>query len=61
MFTANDGLVYDLIFRLYKFEHRNRINAVKKYIQKNNTIKLAQLMLDFKTNKDHLVDLHIFE
>ena len=28
MFTANDGLVFDLIIDLYRFEHQKRVKVV---------------------------------
>jgi hypothetical protein len=41
MFTANDGLVFNLIIGLYRFEHSKRIRVVQTNMKKYSQIKLA--------------------
>lgn len=61
MFTANDGLVFNLIIGLYRFEHSKRIRVVQTNMKKYSQIKLAQLMQDLKVKTNEFVDLQMYE
>lgn len=61
MFTANGGLVFDLIIGLYRLEHSKRIRLVQSNIRKHSQIKLAQLMQDLRIKNNEFVDLQMYE
>lgn len=61
MFTANDGLVFNLIIGLYKLENSKRIRTVQSNMRKHSQIKLTQLMQDLRVKNNDFVDLQMYE
>lgn len=61
MFTVNDGSIYNLLVKLYRFDQRKLIKQLETSIQKFQNLRLFDLMQDLKPNSNSKSELEYFE